>query len=160
MWDILEVTHEGTTYVKRARKHVLIQEYEMFRILKGETISNVQKRFTHMVNHLIGLRKIFEREENIKILKCLDKSWQPKVSAISKSKDLTTLTTASLFGKLREHEFEMNRLNDQENKEKHVKNIALKAPGQKGDQDSSECSDSETLNFLTRKFGKFLKKNS
>jgi len=27
MWDILEVTHEGTTDVKRAHKHALIQEY-------------------------------------------------------------------------------------------------------------------------------------
>ena len=26
MWDILEVTHEGTSDVKRARKHALIQE--------------------------------------------------------------------------------------------------------------------------------------
>ena len=30
MWDTLEVTHEGTNEVKRARKHTLIQEYEMF----------------------------------------------------------------------------------------------------------------------------------
>ena len=64
-----------------------------------------------------------------------------------------------MFEKLREHELEMNRLNDQENEEKHVKSIALKAVGQKDDQDPSECSDSETLNLLTRKFVKFLKKN-
>jgi len=31
------------------------------------------------------------------------------ITAISESKDLTTLTIASLFGKLREHEFEMNQ---------------------------------------------------
>jgi len=160
MWDILEVTLEGTTDVKRARKHVLIQEYEMFRMLKGETISDVEKRFTHIVNHLISLGKIIEREElNIKILKCLDRSWQPKVTTISESKDLTTLTTASLFGKLRKHELEMNRLNDQENEEKHVKSIALRAIDQKGDEDPYECSDSETLNLLIKKFGKFLKKN-
>ena len=29
-WDTLEVTHEGTNDVKRARKHTLIQEYEFF----------------------------------------------------------------------------------------------------------------------------------
>jgi len=40
MWDILEVTHEGTTNVKKARKHALIQDYEIFKILKGETISD------------------------------------------------------------------------------------------------------------------------
>ena len=31
-WDILEVTHEGKTNVKRAKKHALIQDYELFRM--------------------------------------------------------------------------------------------------------------------------------
>jgi len=61
MWDTLEVTHEGTNDVKSARKHALIQEYEMFRMQKGETIVEVQKRFTHIVNHLMSLGKIFEK---------------------------------------------------------------------------------------------------
>jgi len=92
--DILEVIHEGTTDGKRVRKHALIQEYERFRMLKGETISDVHKRFTHIVNHFIGLGKFFEREElNIKILKCLDRSWQPTVTAI-------TLMLWMLFSKL------------------------------------------------------------
>ena len=109
MWDILEVTHEGTNDVKRARKHALIQEYEMFRMQKGETICDVHKRFSHIVNHLMSLRKTFEKEElNIKILKCLGRTWQPKVTTISESRDLTSMTTTSLFGKLREHELEMN----------------------------------------------------
>jgi len=74
-------------------------------MLKVESIVEVQKRFTHIVNHLMSLGKTFDKEElNIKILKCLDRSWQPKVMAISESKDLTSLTTTSLFGKLREHE--------------------------------------------------------
>ena len=33
-WDTSEVTHEGTNEVKRARKHALIQEYEMFMLEK------------------------------------------------------------------------------------------------------------------------------
>jgi len=32
MWDILEVTHEGTNDVKMAKKHALNQEYEMFKL--------------------------------------------------------------------------------------------------------------------------------
>ena len=44
MWDVLEVTHEGTDEVKRARKNTLIQEYEMFRMKIGESICDVQKR--------------------------------------------------------------------------------------------------------------------
>ena len=63
MWEILRVTHEGTDDVKRARKNSLIQEYEMFRMQQGETIYNVHKRFTHIVNHLSGLGKIFDIDE-------------------------------------------------------------------------------------------------
>ena len=37
MWDVLEVTHEGTDEVKRARKNTLIQEYEMFTMKLGKT---------------------------------------------------------------------------------------------------------------------------
>ena len=157
MWDTLEVIHEGTNEVKRARKHTLIQEYEMFRMLKGETIAEVQKRFKHIINHLMSLDKTFEKEElNIKILKCLDRAWQPKVTAIFESKDLTSLSIASLFGKLREHELEMNRLNVQESEDKHVRSIALKASKYKGKQESS---DEENVSLLSRKFSKFLKRN-
>jgi len=57
MWDVVEVTHEGISEVKRARKHALIQEYELFKMQKGESITEVQKSFTHKVNHLMGLGK-------------------------------------------------------------------------------------------------------
>ena len=89
MWDVLEVTHEGTDDVKRSRKHPLIQEYELFIMQPEETVVDVHNRFTHIVNHLTRLGKEFDKEElNIKVLKCLDRSWQPKVIAISESRDL------------------------------------------------------------------------
>ena len=82
-WKVLEVTHEGTNDVKKARKHALVQEYELFKIQQGESIVKVQKRFTHIVNHLIGLGKEFDKEDlNIKVLKCLNRSWKPKVMTI------------------------------------------------------------------------------
>ncbi|XP_068486987.1 uncharacterized protein [Phaseolus vulgaris] len=139
MWDILEVTHEGTTDVKRARKHALIQEYELFLMQKGESICDVQKRFSHIVNHLMSLGKMFDEEElNIKILKCLDRTWQPKVTTISESKDLTSMSITSLFGKIREQELEIHRLVVQESEDKHNKSIALKACKQQPDSCGSE----------------------
>jgi len=105
----------------------------------------------------MSLGMSFDKEElNIKILKCLDRTWQPKVTAISESKDLTSKTTASLFGKLREHELEMNMLVVQESEDKHNKCIALKYCNHKQQQDSSE-SDEDTMSLLSRKFLK--KKN-
>jgi len=93
----------------------------------GETIADMQKRFTDIVNHFIGLGKTFDKEEpNIKVLKCLDKYWQLKVTAISETRDLTTLSTVVMFGKLREHKLEMNRFKEQENEERKVRSITLK----------------------------------
>lgn len=101
MWDMLEVTHEGTLEVKRSKKHALIQEHELFRLQQRETVIDVHKRFKHIVNHLISFGKVFDKEElNIKILKCLDRSWKPKIIVISKFKDMTALTIIASFGKL------------------------------------------------------------
>ena len=76
----------------------------------------------------MSLSKKFDEEElNIKILKCLNRTWQPKVTAISESKDLTSMTVASLFCKPREHEIEIHRLVVQESEDKHNKSITLKA---------------------------------
>ncbi|KAL2325900.1 hypothetical protein Fmac_024958 [Flemingia macrophylla] len=71
--EFFRVTHEGTPEVRRARKNTLIQEYETFRMAQGETIMDMQKRFTHIINHLKGLGKLFDEEEvNVKILKSLN----------------------------------------------------------------------------------------
>jgi len=68
------------------------------------------------------------------------------------------MSTTSFFGKLREHELEMNILFVQENKDKHVKGINLKTAGHRRCQESSD-SDEDTLNLLSKKFSKFLRKN-
>ncbi|XP_052732843.1 uncharacterized protein LOC128196334 isoform X2 [Vigna angularis] len=162
MWEVLRVTHEGTDDVKRARKNTLIQEYEMFRMQPGEPISDVQKRFTHIVNHLTGLGKTFDTDElNVKILKSLDRSWQPKVTAISESQNLTQMSTAILFGKLREHELELKRLTTEEDQGKR-KTLAFKSEISKGKsykriEDDDSDNDEENMSLMIKKFAKFMK---
>jgi len=74
MWDTLQVTHEGTTDVKRSRINTLTHEYELFIINQNETIQDMQRRFTHIVNHLASLGKIFPNEDLInKVLRCLSR---------------------------------------------------------------------------------------
>ena len=125
-----------------------------------ENIDDVHKRFTHIVNHLIGLGQVFDKEElNIKVLKCLDRSWQPKVTAISERRDLSKLSTVALFGKLMEHELELKRLKEQETVERKTKGLALKASVQNDSSEEAENAElDETLSLLTRKFSRFLKK--
>jgi len=66
---------------------------------------------------------------------------------------------ASLFGKLREHELEMNRLNVQESEDKHVRSISLKVAKHKSKQDPSDESEEENLSLLFKKFSKLSKRN-
>nr|KYP65215.1 hypothetical protein KK1_011446 [Cajanus cajan] len=131
MWDTLKITHEGTNDVKRSRRHTLIHEYELFRINQNESIQDMQKRFTHIMNHLASLGKVFPNEDLInKVLRCLSRKWQPKVIAIAESKDLTTMSLASLFGKLQEHEIELMRLNQYEERNQKRSNFNNKRKGE------------------------------
>ncbi|XP_022637970.1 uncharacterized protein LOC106764054 isoform X1 [Vigna radiata var. radiata] len=142
MREILRVTHEGTDDVKQ-----------------GETISYVQKSFTNIVNHLIGLGKSFENDVlNIKILKSLDKSWQPKVTAISESQNLNTITMATLFGKLREHELDLERLDEEEAKNKK-KTLAFKCEVERSKSriEDEDSEDEENLSLVIKRLNKFMK---
>ena len=70
------------------------------------------------------------------------------------------LTKAALFGKLREHEIEMQKLNELESSEKRVKNITLNSSiknNEESYEEVLESSENENLNVLVKRFGKFVK---
>lgn len=165
-WNKLQITHEGTSDVKRARMNSLMHEYELFHMKNGEDISDMQRRFTHIVNQLNGLGKsISDKQQINKIVRCLTREWQPKITAIAESRDLATMTIATLFGKLKEHEMELHRLNDHEKKEKKKRGLSLKAYVSKESLDSDEGEEVEEdedskvdMGLLVRKFKRFLKK--
>lgn len=75
-WDILQITREGTTEVRRGMLDTLTHEYELIRIKAEENINQMQTQFTHIVSHMRTLEKIFSNEELvIKFLRCLNHSW-------------------------------------------------------------------------------------
>ncbi|XP_073224798.1 uncharacterized protein [Cicer arietinum] len=75
-----------------------------------ESINDLQTRFTHIINNLHALGKVMDSEQQIgKVMRCLTREWQPKITVIAESKDIATMTIATLFGKLREHEMELHR---------------------------------------------------
>ncbi|KAL5148756.1 hypothetical protein HKD37_13G035746 [Glycine soja] len=87
------------------------------------------------------------------------REWQPKVTAISESKDLSSMSLATLFGKLQEHKMELQRLNQNEENDKKKRSIALKASSSMQDENEEEDSDDEEdFSFFVKKFQKFIKK--
>ncbi|GAV83541.1 zf-CCHC domain-containing protein/UBN2 domain-containing protein [Cephalotus follicularis] len=79
MWDLLEVTYEGTYQVKESKISMLVHEYELFFMHDNECISDMFTRFTTIVNSLKNLGKSYSNQELVrKILRCLPRSWTPK----------------------------------------------------------------------------------
>jgi len=62
------------------------------------------------------------------------------MTTIAKSKDLTTMTLITLFGKLQEHELKLTRLGQHEENFKKKKGIAFKVSSS-----THEESDEKTL---------------
>ncbi|GAV77669.1 UBN2 domain-containing protein, partial [Cephalotus follicularis] len=126
MWDLLEVTYEGTNQVKESKISMLVHEYELFLMHDNECISDMFTRFTRIVNSLKNIGKSYSNQELIrKILRCLSRSWTPKVTAIEEAKDLSTLPLEQLLGSLMMHETSMKSHEHVDAKKK--KTIALRA---------------------------------
>ncbi|KAF1867885.1 hypothetical protein Lal_00012781 [Lupinus albus] len=167
MWDTLQVTHKGTSEVKRARLNALSHDYKLFCMFSHESICDMQKRFTHIVNHLVALDRVFDIGDlTNKVLRCLSRKWQPKVTAIMESKNVDSMSLATLFGKLQEHEMELQRLTLHEKTVENVKKISFKATKShsrsqevRSDHEESDFDiDDETVSQLVNKFRKFLRK--
>ncbi|GAV58215.1 zf-CCHC domain-containing protein/UBN2 domain-containing protein [Cephalotus follicularis] len=108
-------------------------------------------RFTTIINSLKNLGKSYSNQELVrKILRCLPRSWTPKVTAIEEAKDLSTLPLEQLLGSLMTHETTMKNHEHVEVKKK--KSIALKAS--KEDSESDEDGD---VALITSQFKQFLK---
>ena len=179
MWDTLVTHFEGTNDVKISKINTLTQEFELFHMLDGESIEDMQQRFIKITNKLHGLGKpISNQDATNKILRCLSRNWQPKVTAIKEANDLTSLNLTTLFGKLTEHEHVLNLLEKHEKSEKKVKHndkekekdkrsIALKASTSKStkskkvEQNDSSLSDEEweeyEMEMFLRRFYKYAK---
>src|ERR1051325_8040026 len=150
---------EGTSEVKRSRLNNLSQEYKLFGMQPRESIIDLQKRFVHLTNHLKALGKNLTNDElNLKVLRSLTRDWQPKVTAISEKKNLSTMTSTTLFGKLQEYETELARLEKHEIQVKDSKDIALKARIKNHDSDQEDESTSSEDDSFIKKFEKFLRK--
>lgn len=176
--DALEVAREGTNEVKQARVNTLNQEFEIFHMKHGETIAEMQKRYTHIINRLNALCKPISNDiATNKVLRCLNREWQPKVTIIKQANDLKVLNLTTLFGELEEHEQEFTCLEKHEkeyenkvkkkkgrDKEEKKKSIALKISSSKSsNNEHSDCetkddkdSDEEDMGLFIKKYNRYM----
>ncbi|KAF1870790.1 hypothetical protein Lal_00039440 [Lupinus albus] len=134
----------------------------MFRMRPREKILDLQKRFTHLTNHLIALGKVLSNSDlNLKVLRSLTRTWQPKVMDISVKKSLSKMSLAALFGKLQERELELSQLDQNDELDKKKNNISLKAKAEKYDslEDEDDKEETDGMSLFVKNFSKFLRRN-
>ena len=102
-------------------------------------------RFTNIINGIKSLGKVYTNVEMVrKILRCLPRSWSPKVTAIEEAKDLTKMSLDELLGSLMTHEITM-KSNEEIDESKKKREIAFKTSSSHTNEDmpNDEESDEE-----------------
>ena len=109
IWHVLEVTHEGTSKVKKSKQSVFQSKYELFKMQEDENITEMYTRFTEIVNALEALGKSLSEEEKVlKILSCsLTSDWESKANGIEESNDMATYKLEDLIGNLMAYELRL-----------------------------------------------------
>ena len=123
MWDTLVILFEGTYEVKRNRRSLLIQQYEMFTSKAGESINETYDRFNCLINDLKSHGTEYDNEDVlIKFLRSLPSEWDGITIAIRQARNLQAMTLAGLYGNLLTHDLELQQ---RRNQSKEVKNKSM-----------------------------------
>ena len=72
LWNTFEVSYQGTSSIKETRINMFTRNYELFKMEKDESFSQMFTRFTTIINSIGALGKIFPNGELVsKILRSL-----------------------------------------------------------------------------------------
>ncbi|GJZ66567.1 retrovirus-related pol polyprotein from transposon TNT 1-94 [Tanacetum coccineum] len=156
----LLITHQGNNQVKDNKIDLLVQQYEQFIISEDETIDSAFARFNTIITSLKALDDGYSSKNYVRnFLRALHPKWRAKVTAIKKSKDLTSLSLDELIRNLKVHEMIIKKDSEIVKAKGERKYLALKAKKESSDK---ECltfrSEDEEYAIAVRDFKKFFKR--
>ena len=101
---------EWTTEVKENRLDILTSQYEAFKSLPGENITQVFERYNKFLNDLNLHGKVYtSREVNRKFMLTLPSHIEHKISSIGERDDINDMSIETLYGKLKTHKMEQEQ---------------------------------------------------
>ena len=154
VWDIIEVTYEGTNAVKLAKLQMLTSTFETIRMKDHENFGEFHAKLMDIVNSSFNLGESIPNSKVVrKILRYLPKRFRVKVTVIEKSKDVDSLKVDELFDSLQTFEMTLRSLS--KSKDIALNAIKEKSLGFKGEGDE-KMLDGEIARFA-RKFKKYMK---
>ena len=106
----MKVVYIRTMQVKVSKVHVLVSQYEMFRMKERDSIEDFIQKFTIIANYLLLLGRTFDNADLMhKNFRSLIKEWQPKITTIKESLKMEMPIIQELYENLEEHELELKR---------------------------------------------------
>ena len=107
-WNILQIVHEGTKAVKINKLQQLSSKFESIRMSDDESFDEFYAKLNDIVNFAYNLDEIYDQPKIVrKILRSLIENFRPKVTAITESKDVDSITVDELVGSLQSYELDL-----------------------------------------------------
>ena len=132
----------------------LTSKFESIRISDDGSFDEFYAKLNDIVNYAYNLGEIYNQPKIVrKILRSLIEDFRPKVTAITKSKDVDSIPVDELVGSLQSYELDLSKTSKS-------KTMALKSID---DVDASGFDDDLStieISYLTKNFRNFLKNNN
>ena len=111
-WNILQTVHEGTKTVKINKLQQLTTRFESIRMFNDECFNEFYAKLNDIVNSAYNLGEIYDQPIIVrKILRFLTEDFRPKVTIITKSKDVDSIPIDELVGSLQSYELYLPKTN-------------------------------------------------
>ncbi|XP_074342515.1 uncharacterized protein LOC141680098 [Apium graveolens] len=111
IWETIQLLMEGTEDVRQNRLYILTSQYEAFKSLPGESITQVFERLNKLLNKLSIHGKTYpKREVNRKFILVLPHHLENKASFVRERVDFETMTLEKLYGKQKTHKMEHEQM--------------------------------------------------
>ena len=111
-WNILQTVHEGIKAIKINKLQRLTTRFESIRMFNDECFNEFYAKLNDIVNSAYNLGEIYDQPIIVrKILRFLTEDFRPKVTIITKSKDVDSIPIDELVGSLQSYELYLPKTN-------------------------------------------------
>uniref|UniRef100_A0A5B7B4M6 Retrovirus-related Pol polyprotein from transposon TNT 1-94 n=1 Tax=Davidia involucrata TaxID=16924 RepID=A0A5B7B4M6_DAVIN len=109
-WDILQQEFQGNLKVRAIKLQTLRRELEIMKMKENETLNEYSSRVTELVNQMKTYGETLSDQKIVeKILISLPEKFNPIVSIIEETKDISKLSIQELMGSLKSYEQRLTR---------------------------------------------------
>ena len=151
--NILQTVHEGINAVNINKFQQLTTRFESIRMSNNEGFDEFYAKLNDTVNSAYNLGEIYDQPKIVrKILRSLTKDFRPKVTAITESKDVDSISIDELIRSLQSYELNLPKANKS-------KSMALKSVDDVNNGFDDELS-STMITYLAKRFKNFLRNNN